>query len=78
MTLTNSMKRVAIIQLLREGLVTHDEAADLAATSRQLVQDWALRRNGQNGGRSRSSLPNRRCLIGLGKEYLTPQLPSAI
>jgi hypothetical protein len=39
----DSMKRAAVIRLLREGLVTHDEAADLASTSRELVQHWALR-----------------------------------
>jgi len=38
-----STKRAAVVSLLRDGLVTHDEAADLAATSRQLVQDWAVR-----------------------------------
>jgi hypothetical protein len=38
----NSMKRTAVIHLLREGLVTCDEAAGLACTSRQLVEDWAL------------------------------------
>jgi len=43
MTAPNSMKRAAVMRLLRKGLVTHDEAADLAATSRQLVQHWALR-----------------------------------
>ena len=37
-----SRKRSAIINLLRDGLVTCDEAADLASTSRQVVQDWAL------------------------------------
>jgi hypothetical protein len=36
------MKRAAVISLLRDGLVTHDEAADLASTSKQLVRDWAL------------------------------------
>jgi hypothetical protein len=36
-------KRAAVLGLLRDGLVTCDEAADLAATSRQLVQDWAAR-----------------------------------
>jgi hypothetical protein len=43
MTAPNSMKRAAIVHLLREGLVTHDEAADLASTSRELVQHWAVR-----------------------------------
>jgi len=43
MTAPSSMKRAAVIRLLRQGLVTHEEAADLAATSRHLVQDWALR-----------------------------------
>jgi predicted HTH domain antitoxin len=38
-----STKRSAAINLLRHGLVTRDEAADLASTSRQVVQDWALR-----------------------------------
>jgi hypothetical protein len=28
---------------VEHGLVTHDEAADLSSTSRQLVQDWAVR-----------------------------------
>jgi hypothetical protein len=39
----NSTKRATVMRLLRKGLVTHAEAADLASTSRQLVQDWALR-----------------------------------
>jgi hypothetical protein len=43
MTAPNSMKRAAVIQLMRKGLVTHDEAADLASTSRELVQHWAVR-----------------------------------
>jgi hypothetical protein len=38
-----SAKRSAAINLLRRGLVTRDEAADLASTSRKVVQDWALR-----------------------------------
>jgi hypothetical protein len=38
-----STKRAAVISLLRNGLVTHDEAADLACTPRELVQGWALR-----------------------------------
>ena len=37
-----SMKRAAVIRLLRQGLVTHEEAADLASTSKQAVHDWAL------------------------------------
>lgn len=43
MSTPNSMKRAAVIHLLREGLVTYDEAAGLASTSRQLVEHWALR-----------------------------------
>jgi hypothetical protein len=43
MVARNSTKRATVMRLLRKGLVTHDEAADLASTSRQLVQHWALR-----------------------------------
>jgi hypothetical protein len=43
MTVPNGTKQAAVIRLLRKGLVTHDEAADLASTSRELVQHWALR-----------------------------------
>jgi hypothetical protein len=43
MSAPNSMKRAAVVRLLRKGLVTHDEAADLASTSKQLVQHWAQR-----------------------------------
>jgi hypothetical protein len=37
------MKRAAVLRLLRKGLVTHQEAADLAATTKRTIQDWALR-----------------------------------
>ena len=43
MTAPNTTKRAAVIRLLRKGLVTHDEAADLASTSKELVRHWALR-----------------------------------
>ena len=43
MVARNSTKRATVMRLLRKGLVTHDEAAVLASTSRQLVQHWALR-----------------------------------
>ena len=42
MSATYSMKRAAVIRLLREGLVTHEEAADLASTSKDMVHAWAL------------------------------------
>jgi hypothetical protein len=41
MTATYSMKRAAVLRLLRQGLVTHEEAADLAATSKEAIEDWA-------------------------------------
>jgi hypothetical protein len=43
MNVTYSVKRAAIISLLRTGQVTYDEAAGLASTSRQVVEDWASR-----------------------------------
>jgi len=43
MEATFSIKRAAVLSLLRTGLVTIDEAAGLASTSRQVVEDWAAR-----------------------------------
>jgi hypothetical protein len=37
------MKRVAVMRLLRKGLVTQQEAADLASTSKHIILDWARR-----------------------------------
>jgi len=41
MSVPHSLKRAAVIGLLRRGLVTYDEAAGLASTSRRVVEDWA-------------------------------------
>jgi len=43
MSVPHSIKRAAIIGLLRRGLVTYDEAAGLASTARRVVEDWAAR-----------------------------------
>jgi hypothetical protein len=43
MGVPHSIKRAAVIGLLRRGLVTYDEAAGLASTSRRVVEDWASR-----------------------------------
>jgi hypothetical protein len=43
MTASKDLKRGAVVRLLRKGLLTHDEAADLASTSRDLIQYWASR-----------------------------------
>ena len=43
MVAPNNTRRATVMRLLRKGLVTRDEAADLASTSRELVQHWALR-----------------------------------
>jgi hypothetical protein len=43
MTAANDRKRAAAMRLLRKGLLTPDEAADLTSTPRDLVEYWALR-----------------------------------
>jgi hypothetical protein len=43
MTASNDRKRAAVMRLVRKGLLTPDEAADLASTPRDLVEYWALR-----------------------------------
>ena len=40
---TPTMKRAAVVALLRKGMVTEAEAADLASTSKRVIQDWAAR-----------------------------------
>jgi hypothetical protein len=43
MTASSDPKRAAVMRLVRKGLLTPDEAADLTSTSRELVQYWAVR-----------------------------------
>jgi hypothetical protein len=43
MTGSNDRKRAAVMRLVRKGLLTPDEAADLTSTPRGLVEYWALR-----------------------------------
>jgi hypothetical protein len=40
---TAHMKWAAVMRLLRKGLVTQDEAADLAGTSVYVIKEWAQR-----------------------------------
>lgn len=40
---THTMKRAAVMRLLRNGLVTESEAADLVSTTKRAIQDWAER-----------------------------------
>jgi hypothetical protein len=42
-TASKDHKRAAVMHLIRKGLLTPDEAADLVSTSKDLVQYWALR-----------------------------------
>ena len=44
MTLDGSKEQAAALALLRKGLVTQSEAAELAGASKQLVRHWCLRR----------------------------------
>jgi hypothetical protein len=43
MTASGDRKRAAVMRLIRKGLVTPDEAADLTSTPRDLVEYWAVR-----------------------------------
>jgi len=43
MTASGDRKRAAVMRLVRKGLVTPDEAADLTSTPRDLVEYWAVR-----------------------------------
>ena len=42
MTASNDRKRAAVMRLVRKGLLTPDEAADLTSSPRDLVEYWAL------------------------------------
>ena len=44
MTHEGSREQAAALALLRKGLVTQSEAAELAGASKQLVRHWCLRR----------------------------------
>jgi hypothetical protein len=41
MTASNDRRRAAVLGLVRKGLLTPDEAADLTSTPRDLVEYWA-------------------------------------
>jgi hypothetical protein len=43
MTTSGDRKRAAVLRLVRKGLLTPDEAADLTSTPRDLVEYWAVR-----------------------------------
>jgi hypothetical protein len=44
MTHEGSREQVAALALLRKGIVTQSEAAELCGASKQLVRHWCLRR----------------------------------
>jgi hypothetical protein len=49
MTHEGSREQAAALALLRKGLVTQSEAAELTGASKQLVRHWCLRRGIDTG-----------------------------